>query len=64
MNAAISNTDNCMRSFASQSSEFLSFKRFQMFCRALFPDYTACSCDECGLYPEHPSFWVEKQSTS
>lgn len=37
MNAAISNTDNCMRSFASQSSESLSFKRFQMFCRALFP---------------------------
>lgn len=36
MNAAIGNTDNCMKSFASQCSKPLSFKHFQMFCRPLF----------------------------
>lgn len=36
MNAAIGNTDNCMKSFAGQCSKPVSFKHFQMFCRLLF----------------------------
>jgi len=32
MNAAVADTDNCMKSFAGRLSKPVSFRRFQMFC--------------------------------